>query len=210
MVALEAAQDPDHCLRRRADHIGHVLPRQPHRQPQPASFLDAASGTEIDQQRGQPLIGTIQRKDFILFLRLMQTVREMLNDLNCGIRIALQHIEVGRLVHAENADIAHRLGRPWMTGTIKGSGIATEEVAWHEHFERAFFPVRRGFDAFHHSLLDNVEVLGGLAFAKDEVFLAVPGFGQVPEDALAILPAQYAEERHAVEHVASRKARPFT
>jgi hypothetical protein len=58
-VALEAAQDPDHCLRRRADHIGHVLPRQPHRQPQPASFLDAASGTEIDQQRGQPLIGTI-------------------------------------------------------------------------------------------------------------------------------------------------------
>jgi hypothetical protein len=113
-------------------------------------------------------------------------------------------------MHAENARISHRLSSAWVTGAIEGGGIATEEVAGHEHFQRAFFAIRRGSDAFDHALLDDVEVLGGFAFTKDEVVFAVPAFRQFLEDALAILPAQNAEQRNSVEDIVRREARSLT
>jgi hypothetical protein len=54
-----------------------------------------------------------------------------------------------------------------------------------------------------------MEILGGLAFAKDEVIFAVPSFRQFLKNALSILPAENAEERNTVEHRVGREAEPF-
>jgi hypothetical protein len=55
-----------------------------------------------------------------------------------------------------------------------------------------------------------MEILGGFAFTKDEVVLAVPGFRQFLEDALATLSAEDAEERNAVEDGVGREPGPLT
>jgi len=156
------------------------------------------------------IVGAVQSQNLILFLRLVQPVRKIFDHFDRRIRAALQHVEVGRLMHAENAHVPHRLCGAGMMGAVEGGGIATKEITGHQHFQRAFFPIRCGFHALDHALLDDMEILGWFAFTKDEVVLAVPGFRQFLEDALATLSAQDAEERNAVEDSVGREPGPLT
>jgi hypothetical protein len=63
-----------------------------------------------------------------------------------------------------------------MMAAVKGCRIAAEEVTGHQHLERAFFPVRRRFHALDRAFFDNMEILGRIAFTKDQVVFSVPGF----------------------------------
>jgi len=140
----------------------------------------------------------------------MQTISEVLNNFKRSTRAPLQHLEIGFFAHAENADVAHRLGAAWMASAVEGGGVTTEEIAGHQHFQRAFFPVRRRLDALDGAFFDDVEELGRVAFAENEVALAVPGFGEFLQYALAILPAQYVEQGNVVKQLVGGWPRPFT
>src|SRR6185503_11432639 len=100
---------------------------------------------------------------------------QIFDDFHGRIRTASQHVEIGLAVHPENADVAHWLCRAWMAAAVESGCVAAEEVARHEHFERTLLAIRSRFHAFDRSFLDNVEVLGRIAFTKDEVVFSVPG-----------------------------------
>jgi hypothetical protein len=147
------------------------------------------------------LISPVKREHFGFFLSFMDPISEVLDDFQRGLRAAPQHIKVGLLPHAEDADVSHGLCGAGVCGAVERGRITTEKVTGHEHFQRAFFSVRRGLHALHRPFLDDMEVLGRIALAEYEVAFAVAGFGQLIEDALTVLPAQDAEKRNAVEPV---------
>jgi len=210
LMALEPAHDADHGFRRGPHHVRHVLPREPDTESDALLIRYAVAGDQLDEQSRQPLIGAIEREDLGFFLGFMKTVAEVLDDLQRGIRTSTQHVEIGFFAHPQDADVAHRLSGAGMGGAVEGGGVAAEEVARHQHLQRAFLAVRRGFHALHRAGLDDVEIFGRVAFAEDELTLPVVGFGQFIQYAPAVLGAQDVKKRNAVERITVRRIRGFT
>ena len=76
---------------------------------------------------------------------------------------------------------------------------ASSPAPRHQHLQRTFLSLRRGFHALNGSFLDDVEVFGGIAFAEDVVVFAVTGFGQFLEHALAVRYGEDVQKGNAVQ-----------
>ena len=156
-VAFEPAHDADGGFGGRAHHVGHILPGQSHGELDALGIRHPVLRRQIDQERSESLVGAVQGQDFGFFLGFVETIAEVFDDLNRGFGIAAQHLEVGFLVHAQDADVAHRLRGAGMAGPLERSGVAAKEVAGHQHLQRAFFSFRARLDAFDRAFLHDVE-----------------------------------------------------
>ena len=197
-IPFETREDADDRFGRDAHHIGHILAGQAYGETDALRLPEPSSLGKTGQQRGQPLIGPVQRKDLRLFLRFVQPVPQVTDHFHGGIRIPAQHVEVGFFPHPQDADFAHWLSGSWMVSAVEGRRIATKQVTRHEHFQHAFLPAWGGFKAFDRAFLDDVEVFGGVPFAEDVLPLAVTGFHHFAQDLLAILGAEDLEEGNLI------------
>ena len=124
----------------------------------------------------KPLVGTVQCKNFGFFLRFVEPISQVLDHFHGRVGVALQHVKISLAMHAENAHVSHRLCRAWMAAAVEGRCVAAEQIAGHQHFQRAFLAIRRGFHAFDRAFFDDVKIFGRIAFTKDEVVLPITGF----------------------------------
>ena len=206
VITLEPTHNSNHGFCGGAHHVCHVLAGQTHGQLDALRILSTATGGEINQQGGQSLVRSIHCEDLRFFLCFIQTIAQVFDHFQCGVRAPSQHFEIGFLAHPEDADVSHRLGAARMGGSVKGRRIAAKEIAGHQHLEGALFPIWIRLDALDRSFRYDMEVFGWVALAEDELALAVAGLGEFVQDTLAVLHAQNVEKRNSVKLAISRRA----
>lgn len=147
------------------------------------------------------MVRSIERENLGFFLGFVKPIPQVSDDFDCCIGVSLEHFEVGMFSHPEYADVAHRLGRARMAGTIKCCCITTKEISGHQHLKGAFLSIGRGFNAFDRAFFHDVKVFGRVPFTENEVPFSVSGFKQLAQHALAIVCVQNIEERNAGEQI---------
>ena len=153
------------------------------------------------------MVRSIERENLGFFLGFVEPISQVSDDFDRCIGVSLEHFEIGMFSHSEYADVAHRLGRARMAGTIKCCCITTEEISRHQHLKGAFLSIGRGFNAFHRAFFHNVKVFSRVPFAENDVASSVAGFKQFAQHALTILCVEDIEERNAGEQIVCRPIR---
>jgi hypothetical protein len=106
-------------------------------------FSDPISNRQVGEESGESLITPVQGEDFIPFLRFMESVTKIFDDLDRGVGATSQHVEIGFLVNTDDAHVSHWLCTSRMAGAVERDSITAEEVAGHEHLDRTFFAFTR-------------------------------------------------------------------
>ena len=206
VITLESTHDSNDGFCGSAHHVRHVLAGEPHGQLDPLRILATAACGEINQQGGQSLVCSIHRENLRFLLCFIQAIAQVLDHFQCRVRAPSQHVEIRFFAHPEYADIPHRLGAAGVGGPVEGRRIAAKEIPGHQHLEGAFFSIWIRLDAFDRAFLDDVEVFGRVAFAENELALAVAGLGEFVQDPLAVLHAQNVEQWNPIELDFGRRA----